>query len=66
MFAAYDTNQGRSALSTDGVATLEDIRSDPAAFGIRIGYSTPESVLSARALSFELPSAAEMCALPRP
>ena len=57
VFAAYNTSQGRTALSTDGAATLEEIRSDPAAFGIRIGHSAPESVLSARSLSLELPSA---------
>ena len=56
VFAAYNASQGRSALSSDGAATLEDIRSDPAAFGIRIGHSAPESVLAARSLSLELPS----------
>lgn len=48
----------RSALSAEGAATLEAIRSDPAASAIRIGHSAPTAVLDARALSLALPPAA--------
>ena len=56
VFATYSPSQSRTALSTHGTATLEDIRSDPAAFGIRIGHGVPEPVLAARSLSLALPS----------
>lgn len=48
----------RSVLSGEGAATLEAIRSDPAASAIRIGHSAPTAVLDARALSLALPPAA--------
>ena len=63
VFAAQDAGSDRgdaavrSALSAEGAATLETIRSDPAASGIRIGYSAPTAVLEARALSLVLPPA---------
>lgn len=41
VFAAYSPDQGRQALSIDGTATLEEVRSDPAAFETRIGHGTP-------------------------
>ena len=60
VFAAQDVGSGRqsaAALSAEGTATLEAIRSDPAASGIRIGYSAPTAVLEAQALSLALPPA---------
>ena len=60
VFAAQDAGSGRqsaAALSAEGAATLETIRSDPAASGIRIGYSAPTAVLEAQALSLALPPA---------
>ena len=63
VFAAQDVGSGRgsaasaAALSAEGAATLEAIRSDPAASGIRIGYSAPTAVLEAQALSLALPPA---------
>lgn len=60
VFAAQDVDSGRrsaAALSAEGAATLEAIRSDPAASGIRIGYSAPTAVLEAQALSLALPPA---------
>ena len=61
VFAAQDARPDRgsaAALSAEGATTLEAIRSDPAASGIRIGYSAPTAVLEARALSLALPPAA--------
>ena len=59
VFTPYKAATSSLALSTEGAATLETIRSDPAASGIRIGHSTPAAVLGARALSLALPPAAE-------
>ena len=44
------------SLSADQSATLESIRSDPAAAGVRIGQSFPGAVRNARALSLEVPA----------
>ena len=43
------------SLSADQAATLEAIRSDPAAIDVRIGQAFPGAVLSARALSLDVP-----------
>ena len=51
------SSHSESALSEEGAATLESIRSDPLASDVQIGHSTPGAVLSARALSLTLPSA---------
>ena len=48
--------RSESALSEEGAATLESIRSDPLASDIQIGRSAPGAVLSTRALSLALPS----------
>ena len=58
VFTPYKAATSSPALSTEGAATLETIRSDPAASEIRIGRSTPAAVLGARALSLALPPAA--------
>lgn len=62
VFAVPGTAEGRTsysetALSEEGAATLESIRSDPLASDIQIGRSSPDAVLSAHALSLTLPSA---------
>ena len=44
------------SLSADQSATLESIRSDPAAVEVRIGQSFPGAVRNARALSLEVPA----------
>ena len=58
VFAPYQADASPPVLSTEGAATLETIRTDPAASEIRIGHSDPAAVLGARALSFALPPAA--------
>ena len=55
---AHAARAGASALSAEQAATLETIRSDPAASGIRIGRSVPAALTAAldtRALSIVLP-----------
>ena len=44
------------SLSAEQSATLQSIRSDPAAAGVRIGQSFPGAVRTARALSLEVPA----------
>ena len=65
VFAAYEAGASPPALSADGAATLETIRSDPAASGIRIGHSVPAAIaaaLDARVLSIVVPSTPEASA----
>ena len=66
VFAAYGgASASPSALSAEGAATLETIRSDPAASEIRIGRIAPAAIaaaLDARVLSIVLPSTPEASA----
>ena len=57
VFAQSEAPASEPPLSADAAATLEAVRSDPAASEVRIGYSDPAPVLSARAMSLALPSA---------
>ena len=55
---AADASASLSALTAEQAATLDTIRSDPAASGIRIGRSAPAAIaaaLDARALSMVVP-----------
>ena len=61
VFAQSKAGADQVPLSAQASATLETIQSDPAAFDIRIGYSNPDPVLAARALSLALPSAPDAC-----
>ena len=58
VFTEYQAAASPYLLSAGGAATLEAIRSDPAASEIQIGRSAPAAVLRARALSFALTPAA--------
>ena len=56
---AADANASLSALTAEQAATLDTIRSDPAASGIRFGRSAPTAIaaaLDARALSMVVPA----------
>ena len=56
---AAGASANRSALTAEQAATLETIRSDPAASGIRLGHSAPTAIaaaLDARALSMVVPA----------
>ena len=61
VFAQSKASADQAPLSAQASATLETIQSDPAASDIRIGYSNPDPVLAARALSLALPSASDAC-----
>ena len=51
-----DSEWSADSLSADQAATLESIRSDPAAIDVRIGQAYPDAVRSARALSLVVPA----------
>ena len=51
-----DSEWSADSLSADQAATLESIRSDPAAINVRIGQAYPDAVRSARALSLVVPA----------
>ena len=56
---AAGASASRSALTAEQAATLETIRSDPVASGIRLGHSAPTAIaaaLDARALSMVVPA----------
>ena len=58
-FARHEGSAARPPLSVDAAVTLEAVRSDPAASGIRIGHSVPAAIAAAiekRALSVVIPS----------
>ena len=61
VFGEPDARADQALLSAEANATLETIRSDPAASDIRIGHSDPDPVIAARALSLALPSASDAC-----
>ena len=51
-----DSELSADSLSADQAATLELIRSDPAATGLRIGQAFPDAARNARALSLVVPA----------
>ena len=59
-----DSEWSADSLSTDQAATLESIRSDPAAIDVRIGQAYPDAVRSARALSLVVPASQDVGTAP--